>query len=250
MAASIQAAQAVTDIRAGMAVAEDPEFDSLMRAGERGARGGSAEGEGFSGEDGGEGGQNGGGQQGQQPRQAAPAMPPADPDADPLTDLRGPSAYAPAPPLPVGFAEFPVAPRGGRSRATRRSLGGTGMTITAVQQPGILRAEPGAPSATARKDWQTGKDWQSGPRIAAAMDFAGWVPGGHRSDAFRDPGIHFDPMERFADAGRRQRTALDSLFERFETMQGSSKPAVQAHQSMRAPVAGQHVSPIVSSKMN
>lgn len=220
MAASIQAAQAVADIRAGMAVAEDPEFDSLMRAGERGARGGSSEGEGFSGEDGGEDGQNGGGQQGQQPRQAAPAIPPADPDVDPLTDLRGPSAYAPAPPLPVGFAEFPVAPRGGRSRATRRSLGGTGMTITAVQQPGILRAEPGAPSATARKDWQTGNDWQSGPRVQAGIDFTGLLG--------RTPAVasHPDPMERFADAGRRKREALDLLFERFEGMQPKARDGV------------------------
>lgn len=235
MAGSIQAAQAVADIRAGIAVGEDPEFDQLVKAGERNARGGSGEGsgEGFGDDEGGgQGGQSG---QGQQPRQPVMAQQPQDGGGDPLTDLRGPSAYAPAPPLPVGFAEFPVAARGGRSSRTgRRSVSGSGMTITAVQQPGAMRAEIGAPT-TGRKDWQAGRDWQAGPRVHGGIDFAGLMP----FDAAQrglSTGIHPDPMERFADAGRRRRSALDMLFERFEGMQGAQASAGPSPAGMRVPV--------------
>lgn len=243
MATSIQAAQAVADIRAGMAVGEDPEFDSLVRAGERGARGGSAEGDGFAGEEGGEGGQNGGGHEGQQSRQAAPAMPPAGPDADPLTDLRGPSAYAPAPPLPTGFTEFPVAPRGARGRSARQGMGGTGMAITAVQVPGVLRAETGAmpPAASGNvqgrpSGWPDNAQMRSGIGFGE-MRFSGFAPFGTANRQGPMDGVHPDPMERFAEERRRRRSGLDLLFERFEGMQ--AQPSRQrAAQGMAIPVKG------------
>lgn len=224
MAGSIQAAQAVADIRAGMAVGEDPEFDSLMRSGDRNARGGSSEGggEGFGDdENGGQGGDSGNGGRGQQPRQPAPVMSPPDPGADPLTDLRGSSGYAPAPPLPVGFAEFPVASRGGRSRTTRRGLGGTGMAVTGVQQTGVLRVETGTPATNAGNNWHAEREWQVGPRVQGAIDFAGFMAPRRAGGAL--DGIHPDPLERFANAGKRRRDALDILFERFEGMCGAKQ---------------------------
>lgn len=237
MAGSIQAAQAVADIRAGMAVAEDPAFDQLVRAGERDARGGSGQGgEAFAGDDDGQGSQAGEGRQ-ERPRQPMPMAAPEHGD-DPLTDLRGPSAYAPAPPLPVGFAEFPVAPRAGRSRTGRRGLAGTGMTITGMQQTPILRADPASPSASPSRNWQTGHDWNADPRVRGAIDFAGFhAPARHGAGT---AGIHPDPMERFADAGRRRRDALDMLFERFE---GISAPRQSSSEASRGALPASHAAP-------
>lgn len=217
MAVSIQGAQAAAGIRAGMAIGQDPDFDSIVKAGDRDARGGS--GQGFGGGEGGDGGAEGetaGGAPRPSPQQAQ------SPDAalvDPLTDLRGPSAYAPAPPLPPNFTEFPAIGRSG-ARRTRREPGfGGGMRVTAAAPVPVLRADAGVVPVAGR-DWHSVAKWQSNARVRGAIALEGIVIGGLAPFAAvgvsRD-GVHPDPLERFAGENRRRRETLDMLFERFET---------------------------------